>query len=95
VLYSPARLRHDVHPRASGTTFTRAPPARRRLQSGVPAWPAPSLDVSGFLDRPWLRSQFNIGDLATAEFGWEIASTNARAEDFTVTNFWLHAARHR
>jgi hypothetical protein len=65
------------------------------LQSGVPAWPAPSLDVSGFPDRPWLRSQFNIGDLATADFGWEIASTNVRAEDFTVTNFWLHASRHR
>ena len=28
--------------------------------------------------------------LAQVNFGWEVASTNGRPEDFTVTNYWLH-----
>lgn len=29
--------------------------------------------------------------LAQVNFGWEIASTNGKPEDFTVTNYWLHS----
>jgi hypothetical protein len=29
--------------------------------------------------------------LAQVNFGWEIASTNGKPKDFTVTNYWLHA----
>jgi hypothetical protein len=29
--------------------------------------------------------------LTQVNFGWEIASTNGKPKDFTVTNYWLHA----
>lgn len=28
--------------------------------------------------------------LTQVNFGWEIASTDGRPRDFTVTNYWLH-----
>jgi Glycosyl hydrolase family 12 len=31
--------------------------------------------------------------LAQVDFGWEIAATNGRAENFSLTNYWLHATR--
>ncbi len=31
--------------------------------------------------------------LAQVNFGWEIASTDGKAKDFTVTNYWLHTRR--
>ena len=33
--------------------------------------------------------------LAQVNFGWEIASTDGKAKDFTVTNYWLHTRRAR
>src|SRR5215472_17216660 len=44
----------------------------------------------------WLiRHHFLNANVTVAQinFGWEIASTNGKPKDFTVTNYWLHAPR--
>lgn len=41
----------------------------------------------------WLISHGQVKASATltqVNFGWEVASTGGRAEDFTVTKYWLH-----
>jgi hypothetical protein len=44
----------------------------------------------------WLQKHHFVKTNATlrsVEFGWEIASTGGRAEDFTLSRYWLHTRR--
>jgi len=44
----------------------------------------------------WLISHRQIPasvTLTQVNFGWEIASTNGKAEDFKMSNYWMHAFR--
>ncbi len=44
----------------------------------------------------WLIAHHQVPSDATltqVNFGWEIASTDGKAEDFTVTKYWLHTQR--
>jgi hypothetical protein len=45
----------------------------------------------------WLMSHGYVPASATltqVNFGWELASTNGNAEDFTMSKYWLHTRRH-
>jgi hypothetical protein len=44
----------------------------------------------------WLISHGDVpasATLAQVNFGWEVASTGGKSEDFRVTNYWLHTRR--